>query len=250
MWRLVGDLYSCQTRTEFFEVFHTRLHPLIRHDSFACFPINPVTNNPETAGYVASHDDAEKAAHDYGTYYHSLDPLKELNHPSCINRAIKVSDRVTRSEYVNSEFYHDFLKSRRIDTTLGIKLGVDGGYALGGIGLHRAPGSRDFSEREKTILEFLSPHMANALWNIKVRSQLLNNGLPTLQEQILLSGANGVTPREKETAALVVEGFNNGEIAERLNISKHTVKDHVRSLDRKTGAKTRAGLVINLLRRS
>jgi DNA-binding NarL/FixJ family response regulator len=41
---------------------------------------------------------------------------------------------------------------------------------------------------------------------------------------------SGLTSREREVLALIVAGADNEEIAERLSISLHTVKSHVRSI--------------------
>lgn len=51
-----------------------------------------------------------------------------------------------------------------------------------------------------------------------------------------------LTQRESQLISLVMEGLTNKEIACRLNISEHTVKNHVHSILRKTGARTRVGL--------
>lgn len=42
-----------------------------------------------------------------------------------------------------------------------------------------------------------------------------------------------LTPREKEVLELLARGFTNMEIAERLHISKHTVKNHVSNIYQK-----------------
>ena len=51
-----------------------------------------------------------------------------------------------------------------------------------------------------------------------------------------------LTPREREVADLLASGCANGEIAAALMISEATVKDHVHSILRKTGLKTRAAV--------
>ena len=50
----------------------------------------------------------------------------------------------------------------------------------------------------------------------------------------------GLTARELEVLALLNEGLQNGQIAERLVLSVRTVNHHVEAILRKLGAKTRA----------
>jgi len=57
-----------------------------------------------------------------------------------------------------------------------------------------------------------------------------------------------LTPRENEVLRLLAEGFGNREIANRLNISEHTIKFHIRSILAKLGAATRTEAVTRGLR--
>jgi DNA-binding NarL/FixJ family response regulator len=52
-----------------------------------------------------------------------------------------------------------------------------------------------------------------------------------------------LTEREREVLALISEGRTNGEIAGRLYLSPHTVKEHTSALYRKLGARNRAEAV-------
>jgi NarL family two-component system response regulator LiaR len=52
-----------------------------------------------------------------------------------------------------------------------------------------------------------------------------------------------LSPREKEVLQLMVEGLNNPEIAERLIVSRSTVKFHVSSILSKLGANSRTEAV-------
>ena len=52
-----------------------------------------------------------------------------------------------------------------------------------------------------------------------------------------------LTEREREVMALVAHGLTNREIAERLFLSPHTVKDHTSTLYRKVKAKNRADAI-------
>ncbi len=52
-----------------------------------------------------------------------------------------------------------------------------------------------------------------------------------------------LTERERAVLALMVKGLNNGEIADRLVISRSTVKVHVSNILAKLGASTRTEAV-------
>jgi DNA-binding NarL/FixJ family response regulator len=54
----------------------------------------------------------------------------------------------------------------------------------------------------------------------------------------------GLTERQREIVAAVVEGLNNREIAERLHITEHTVKHHLTQAFNKTGVSTRLELAL------
>ncbi len=58
--------------------------------------------------------------------------------------------------------------------------------------------------------------------------------------------ADGVTPRERETAVLLARGLTNAEIAEALVLSPYTVQDHIKSLFEKTGVSSRQELVARI----
>ncbi len=75
-------------------------------------------------------------------------------------------------------------------------------------------------------------------------SSVTEAGEPALRRTVedLLKGY-GLSEREQEIAGLVVEGCNNKEIGERLFISANTVRNHVYSIYRKMGIKSRYELI-------
>jgi DNA-binding NarL/FixJ family response regulator len=56
-------------------------------------------------------------------------------------------------------------------------------------------------------------------------------------------GALGLTERERSVLELMASGSTNPEIAARLHLSKHTVKEHTSSLYRKLGVRNRTEAV-------
>jgi DNA-binding NarL/FixJ family response regulator len=51
-----------------------------------------------------------------------------------------------------------------------------------------------------------------------------------------------LTPREKDVAALVIEGLRNAEIAIKLNVSEHTVRNYIMKIYDKLGVSNRVQL--------
>jgi DNA-binding NarL/FixJ family response regulator len=54
---------------------------------------------------------------------------------------------------------------------------------------------------------------------------------------------DGLTQREAEILSLIAQGLTNGEIAERLFLSNHTVKTHINRIFAKTGSRDRVAAI-------
>jgi len=57
-----------------------------------------------------------------------------------------------------------------------------------------------------------------------------------------------LTDRELEIIMHVADGKTNREIAELLDISEHTVKEHIKHVFKKTGSSTRTGILAQIFR--
>jgi DNA-binding CsgD family transcriptional regulator len=60
---------------------------------------------------------------------------------------------------------------------------------------------------------------------------------------------HNLTPREIEVTALITEGLSNKRIADRLDVSHHTAKFHVREIMTKLKQDSRAGVAAAAIRR-
>lgn len=92
----------------------------------------------------------------------------------------------------------------------------------------------DYTERDRTILEFLRPHLAVAFDNLEQNK--CGASKPGRD-------AFGFTPRENEVSRWICEGKANSEIAAILGISPRTVHKHVEHIFEKTGVASRAILM-------
>jgi DNA-binding CsgD family transcriptional regulator len=64
----------------------------------------------------------------------------------------------------------------------------------------------------------------------------------------LFVAAHGLSPREESVLAELAQGATTAETARALQISPHTVRDHIKSLHEKVGVRSRAELVSELYR--
>jgi DNA-binding CsgD family transcriptional regulator len=104
--------------------------------------------------------------------------------------------------------------------------------------LNRA--DRDFSTRDRAVLELVRPHLARIHEHAALRSGL----------SITLPDLERLTSREAEVLELVGRGLTNGAIAERLWVSPGTVKKHLDNIYAKLGVTNRTAAASRLGRRS
>jgi DNA-binding CsgD family transcriptional regulator len=57
-----------------------------------------------------------------------------------------------------------------------------------------------------------------------------------------------LTPRERQIVSMVAEGRSNREIAAALSVAESTVKNHLQSVFKKLQIKSRAQLIVSVLR--
>jgi len=96
-----------------------------------------------------------------------------------------------------------------------------------------ARGRRDFSERDRSILEVLRPHLKRLRVNAELRRRAVLEAPDGL----------GLTARELDVVRWVARGKTNAEIAALLYISPGTVRRHMDNIFTKLGLHTRTAVV-------
>lgn len=101
--------------------------------------------------------------------------------------------------------------------------GIAGGFGFDSF-------KRDFSERDKLVLDLLQPHLVQLWYNAAARRRD-SRSLAAL------------TPREREVLLWVARGKSNREIAAILYLAPGTIRKHLDNLYDKLGVSNRAGAV-------
>lgn len=108
--------------------------------------------------------------------------------------------------------------------------------AISGIALNREIGDRDFSERERRLLEFFHGELG----------RLIGGPLVSATEP----GVVQLSPRLRQTLACLLEGDSEKQVAGRLSLSQPTVHQYVTMLYRRFKVRSRAQLIARVLQRS
>ncbi len=114
-----------------------------------------------------------------------------------------------------------------------------------GLGVYREPGSRSFSPEERNLVQVFHAECQSLLHAPPIDRDGESNGSDEDVDAVhaLLS------PRQRQTLALVLDGLSDKEIAERLGISRYTVNQYTKAIYRLYGVTSRTQLLARLLAR-
>jgi DNA-binding NarL/FixJ family response regulator len=68
--------------------------------------------------------------------------------------------------------------------------------------------------------------------------------MPTAEDRALLRAVRRLSPRERQVCELIAQGMANDDIAQRLTISRYTVKVHVSNVLGELGVPDRVHVVL------
>lgn len=116
---------------------------------------------------------------------------------------------------------------------------VGGGRLVGSVHFARVGETPAFTAQDLAVLSALCAHLSACL-----------AGLRTTSTQLPGQFANSLTPRERQIAQLVAQGFTNTEIGEHLWVTTHAVKQALKRMYHKLQVSSRAEMVAHLYRGS
>ncbi|WBH15069.1 helix-turn-helix transcriptional regulator [Sphingomonas radiodurans] len=102
---------------------------------------------------------------------------------------------------------------------------------------------QDITERKQTERE-LADAIEAVMKDTNWLSHSILDKLATLRRPEARAPAVGLSPREREILELICDDLDDGAIAERLALSRNTVRNHVARLYAKIGVNRRSGAVI------
>lgn len=160
--------------------------------------------------------------------------------PAIVGHTVKLSDLIRDRDFRRLELYEHVCRPLGVDHVMKLFLPTRDGVARS---LVFDRGSRDFSERDRAVVDVLQPYLVQLEDAAKTRrlAAALTGGTET-------GGAAfcGLTRREQEVLALVAEGKSNAEIASELWIAVGTVRIHLDHIYRKLGVRSRTAALAHV----
>jgi DNA-binding CsgD family transcriptional regulator len=164
-------------------------------------------------------------------------------------RPRKISDFLSMGEFRRLDLYQEFFRDVAVNYQMAVTIPSSHSVVIG-IALNRT--LRDFSERDRAVLDVIRPHLAQSHRNaieraaLRERTEAAERALWSASAACLAS----LTSREQEVLALVAEGKTNLQIADRLGLSPRTVQKHLEHIYDKVGVRSRTAAAIQLAAKS
>jgi DNA-binding CsgD family transcriptional regulator len=137
----------------------------------------------------------------------------------------RISDSLPLAAFRRTALYNDYYRRVRIDHAMALPIYVRDGLLVSFV-LNRT--GRDFTDRERALLDLIRPHLARRFLRIR-RNE-------------------GLTAREAEVLRWVAVGKGDAQIAAILRISPRTVQKHLQHLYEKLGVESRTAAASRFLR--
>ncbi len=143
-------------------------------------------------------------------------------------------DLVQDRSWYGSPFYEAHMGPAALDHGLVACLRLENPSVVQGLGFYRERSAAPFSDEDRNLVQLFQAEC----------SAMLAPSLPAVEGTL----RSRLSPRERQTLDLLLEGLSDKEIADRLDISPHTVNQYNKSIFRRFGVRSRTALLARLLR--
>lgn len=144
------------------------------------------------------------------------------------------TDMVSDEKRMRSVYYQKVYKPNNWHYSLQMILGRKKEF-LGVVTFYRTIGKDNFQYDDIFLLDMLKDHLAWRLSGAERQNQVTLGKLTVTQA----SEQYGLTRREHTILSYLLQGKENGEICQELNISINTLKKHILNIYRKLGIRNR-----------
>ncbi len=222
------------------------LNRLIPSDMIAWNELDVVRGKPVRIVQGPGQVDAPPPPDDVLAHYLDQHPVVSHFARTRDGSPVKFSDFVTLRQLRRLDVYDALFRPYAADRHLALAIQFPPAVGVG-VAFNRS--GRDFTERDRRLLELLRPHLAVAYRIIRFRERARER-IAQLEQALRdapgavardAEGVPSLTARELEVMELVAHGLTNPQIATRLYVSRLTVKKHLEHVYAKLGVRSRAG---------
>ena len=206
--------------------------------------------NPTTGGVFAllgqggSFDDAERRLyaiywdHEYGRDPAWINMVPRCRSPWTVRRDQAISDK----DWYRSAHFNEYRKINRLDQFIYSCFPLTDRNEIAAFGVNREFGDKPFGERERLMMELLTPAL-EWLYRMAPAGAAAAPGVlaPTADPFVALS------PSLRRVAGALVQGDSAKQVAARLGLRLNTVQSYMKSIYRVLGVNTRTELVLKSL---
>ncbi len=161
----------------------------------------------------------------------------------------RISDSMPDGAFRRTPLYADYYAAIGLDHAAALPLHVDARLLVSFV-FNRV--GRDFSDRERALLELVRPHLSTLYRQScaleQAQRELAAGGAPDASTAGLSSDAMAaLTAREREVLGWVAAGKTNAQIAQILGAQPRTVAKHLERVYEKLGVETRTAAAMRIV---
>jgi DNA-binding CsgD family transcriptional regulator len=176
-----------------------------------------------TAAVFSTH---QEFGSDFNPYIQRMMPLVTR---VPVNTVTTLADQevLERSAWNDSTWVNEYVRPARLDRFLG-SMRLVGQHSAHGFGLMRSAGSTPFTEEDREVMQLVHLGLGDVCPRASMRETL--------------------APRVQQTLDALLDGACDKDIASRLGISPHTVRQYVKTIFKAYGVSSRLELAARVLK--